>query len=147
MIGVILIAHMRTASETKATVEYILQEQCAFEAVDVINSDAAHAQSQALEVSLQTMSESCEAILVMTDIFGATPCNIAMNVIVQGDFAADIELVAGFNIPCVIKAILERNHHDVKTLAQLSLDAGQKYMRLGSQEAVVKQLFSKSKAA
>jgi len=147
LIGVILIGHARLASETKAAVEYILQQQTSFEAVDVTNSDEAINQTQAFSDVLESMLTQCDGVLVMTDIFGATPCNIAMNRIAQDHQASNIEMIAGFNLPCVIKTILEREHVSLDGLARLSLDSGQKYMRLGSQEQVVKQLFSKRRAA
>ena len=147
MIGVILIAHAHIASETKAAVEYILKQQVAFEAIDVTNSDAATAQEQAFSDALHQMSQDCDGVLVMIDIFGATPCNIAIDIIAQTDMQAEIEMVAGFNLPCVIKTILEREHHSLIDLAHLCFDSGQKYMRLGSQEQVVQQLFAKRKVA
>jgi len=146
LIGVILIAHARLASETKAAVEYILREQVAFEAIDVTNSDEAITQTQAFSDVLKIMLTQCDGVLVMVDIFGATPCNIAMNRIVQADKCANIEMIAGFNLPCVIKTMLERKHASLEDLARLSLDSGQKYMRLGSQEHVVQQIFSKRRA-
>ncbi|MDQ7003532.1 MAG: hypothetical protein Q9N67_00840 [Ghiorsea sp.] len=139
MIGIILIAHMRIASETKAAVESILQPQTSFEAVDVVNSDDTDTQSTLITASLKKVARDCNSILVMTDVFGATPCNMAIHMILQENIKADVELIAGFNLPCVIKAILERNHYNLADLAHLSLDAGQKYLRLGSQETVMKQ--------
>jgi len=147
LIGVVLVAHMHIASETKAAVEYILQQQEAFVAVDVVNSDDVAVQSLAFHAILKNMAQDCDAILVMTDIFGATPCNMAIHVMMQGDIPVEMELVAGFNIPSVIKAILERQHLSLEDLAQFSLDAGQKYLRLGSQEAVLKRMCANNKVA
>ncbi len=145
MIGIILIAHAGIASETKAAVEYILQEQQNFVAINIVNSDETEQQTKAFKESLQDMSQCCDGVLVMADIFGATPCNIAMNAIAKGNYACAIELIAGFNLPTLIKTMLEREHHDVQSLAHLSLDAGQKYMRLGSQEYAMQAAFESSK--
>jgi mannose/fructose-specific phosphotransferase system component IIA len=147
MIGIILIAHAKMASETKTAVEYILKEQPCFSAVDVVDSDDASKAEQQFCQCLDAMAQHCDGVLVMADIFGATPCNIAMKNIVALADASHIEMVAGFNLPSVIKVMLERAQMDVASLARASLDAGQKYMRLGSQEAVVQQCFEQSKAA
>ncbi len=147
MIGIILIAHAKIASETKAGVEYILKEQPYFSAIDVVNSDDATGAEQTFIQRLDDMAEHCDGVLVLADIFGATPCNLAMRSIVASSSATPIELVAGFNLPSVLKAMLEREQASLTELAHASLDAGQKYMRLGSQEAVVKTLFKQSKAA
>lgn len=147
MIGVILIAHARLASETKAAVTYILQEQVSFEAIDVTNSDEAITQTQVFSDVLEIMLAQCDGVLVMVDIFGATPCNIALNRIAQANQCVNIEMIAGFNLPCVIKTMLERKHASLEDLARLSLDSGQKYMRLGSQEHVVQKIFAKRKMA
>jgi len=147
MIGIVLIAHAKIASETQAAVEYILKAQPYLSAVDVVNSDQTAEVAKQLSTLLDELGQTCDGVLVMADIFGATPCNIAMNTIAASAHLKNIELVAGFNLPSVIKAVLEREQMDANALAQTCMDAGAKYMRLGSQEAVVQKLFTQSKAA
>ncbi len=147
MIGMILIAHAKIASETKAAVEYILKEQLYFSAVDVVDSDDASQAEHAFAQHLDAMARHCDGVLVLADIFGATPCNLAMRNIVASSSSTPIELVAGFNLPSVLKAMLSREQMGLAELAHASLDAGQKYMRLGSQEAAVKAWFQESRAA
>jgi len=45
-----------------------------------------------------------EGVLVMTDIFGATPSNIAMKLVDPGK----VELVAGVNLPMLLRALTYR---------------------------------------
>jgi len=145
VIGIVLIAHSKIASEIKAGAAYILQTQPCFEALDVISSDTVEAQSQQLKSLVEDMSATCDGILVMVDIFGATPCNMAMKVLANHELGIQYELVAGFNLPSVLKALMERKHTSLAELATLSLDAGREYMRLGSQKRIVEQALANQK--
>lgn len=131
MIGIILISHAHIASEMKAAVEHILGEQVAFEAVDIPNSNAS-AEEEKSFVTLLTNMHSGHGVLVMADLIGATPCNIALETL-QTLQRTDIEVIAGFNMPAVIKAVTCREQGlSVARLAQASIDAGRQYLCLSS---------------
>jgi PTS system ascorbate-specific IIA component len=62
---------------------------------------------------------SGEQILVLTDIFGATPSNVAKK-LVEG---TQIKLIAGVNLPMLLRAICYR-HESIETLVQRALAGG-----------------------
>lgn len=130
MIGIILIAHAHIATETKEVVEHILGQQVALDVVDIANSDFSNQEQQQYELLLASANKD-HGVLVMVDLFGATPCNIAL----KTENAANIVVVAGFNIPAVIKAITRREEGlSLKELAVASIEAGKQYMRVVSDD-------------
>lgn len=131
MIGIILISHAHMASEMKAAVEHILGEQLFFEAVDIPNSNASATEEKLFKTLLANMQDG-HGVLVMADLFGATPCNIAMEAL-QTSQGVGIDVIAGFNMPAVIKAVTCRAQDlSLADLAQTSLDAGRQYLCLSS---------------
>lgn len=125
MIGVLLLGHARIASETKYAVEHILGEQTQFQAVDIINSDMPD-EGAGLSAALAQLNQG-RGVLVLVDLFGATPWNMANRVVVNHHAI----LLSGFNVPTVIRAInMRQTCTDLNQLAQSSVEAGKHYMRL-----------------
>ncbi len=129
MIGMVLIAHARMASEAKRAVEHVLGEQSLFVAVDVEDSDD-------IDTAMETFTRAlrqCDAgdgVLVFADMFGGTPCNIAQS----GAAIGRCEVISGFNLPSLIKAASERSKEkDLHALASMSIEAGRQYMRTSSE--------------
>ena len=128
MIGLILISHAHVASETKAAVEHILGCQPLFEAVDIPDSDATCEQRKSFS-ELVKETNLGQGVLVMADVFGGTPCNIALTELKD----QHVEVMSGFNLPAVIKAIsLRCEHVSLDVLTQECVLAGQQYICKGS---------------
>jgi len=129
VIGVLLVAHTHIASESKAAAEHILGKQPNFEALDITHSEAAEDEKIKLEALVQQL-DTGEGVLILVDMYGATPWNITQAVC-QGRKA---EIISGFSLPTVIKAISKREEMtNLNTLAQKCVQAGQKYMQLVSE--------------
>ncbi|HKI61213.1 MAG TPA: PTS sugar transporter subunit IIA [Mariprofundaceae bacterium] len=124
MIGIVLIGHNHIASEMKAAVEHVVGEQPLMKAMDVFKD----ADPATVMQSLQAMIQSCdvgEGVLLLADMFGGTPCNIAM-----GCFrAGHVEVISGFNLPLLIKAAdLRCREKSLEALADTVLQSGRQYM-------------------
>jgi len=134
MIGIILVGHAHIAQEMKRAVEHILGSQAYMETLDVLSSDA----PQALQDKLEEMVCRCNrgaGVLVFADMFGGTPCNIALTCLQRGE----CEVISGFNLPALVKAASKRMDADVDltTLAKDVVKAGQQYVCLASDFMVV----------
>ena len=126
MIGVLLVGHARIASETKIAVEYILGQQVQFQAVDFVHSDTPDEKGLDLSKVLGSLDEG-QGVLVLVDLMGATPWNMVNRVVAD----KHAQLLSGFNVPAVIRAIsLRQTCLDLNQLAQSSVEAGKHYMRL-----------------
>ena len=129
MIGMILIGHAHIASEMKAAVEHILGKQAYMEALDVPSSR----DTNQLQDELEAMVHRCNrgyGILIFADLFGGTPCNIALSYLKSGE----CEVISGFNLPALIKAASCRDntHVALNQLAHQIIESGQQYICLAS---------------
>jgi len=128
MIGIVLIAHARIASESKKTIEHVLGEQPFLTAIDVENSEQIDSSLELMKAAIQ-QCDAGDGVLVFADMFGGTPCNIA-----QSSAMVDCEVISGFNIPSLIKAVTERGSAcDLKTLARDTVATGKQYMCVTSE--------------
>ncbi|MDQ6988335.1 MAG: PTS sugar transporter subunit IIA [Mariprofundaceae bacterium] len=128
MIGLILISHAHIASETKIAAEHILGPQPLFETVDIPDSDATQEQQKKFTALIQA-TDLGQGVLIMADVFGGTPCNMALESLA----ANKVEVISGFNMPAVIKALTLRCEDvDLELLVQECMIAGQQYICKGS---------------
>ena len=67
-------------------------------------------------------------VVIATDMFGGTPCNLALTLLDR----TKIEVLAGMNLPSLIKLIDIRNKLPLEQAVKEAIDAGRKYMRAGS---------------
>jgi len=124
MIGIVLIGHNRIASEMLAAVEHVVGEQPLMKAMDV-QSDSDTSQ---LTRELNSIIQACDVghgILLLADMFGGTPCNIAMGCFEPGR----VEVISGVNLPLLVKAAtLRSKEKNLIALADQVLQSGRMYM-------------------
>jgi len=128
MIGLVIVAHANVAAEMLRAVEHVVGPQSLVEAVDI----AADVDVDAARKELARVVERCDAghgVLVATDMFGGTPCNLALSCLKRGR----IEVVSGFNLPMLVKASkLRAETDDVLQLARQVQETGRYHMHLAS---------------
>ena len=126
MIGLVLIGHTRIASEMKRALEFVVGEQVLMEAVDATEDMT----PESLAEKLHQKIRSCDigkGVLVLADMFGGTPCNVAMGALEPGR----VEVVSGFNLPLLIKAVSMRTQvAGVSELANHVVRAGRQYIQV-----------------
>ncbi|ATX81005.1 PTS system, mannose-specific IIA component [Mariprofundus ferrinatatus] len=126
MIGIVVIGHASIASEMRKALEHVVGEQSLIETLDVVAGDS----PEQLSKTLRAMIRGCdvgEGVLLLADMFGGTPCNVAMGALEKGR----VEVVSGFNLPLLIKAATLRNTvHDLSEFAAQVVESGRLYMRV-----------------
>jgi len=129
MIGMVIVGHGRVASEMKHAVEHVLGAQACLETLDVLSSTHVEALEQQLQASLERCNQG-KGVLMLADMFGGTPCNIALRCMRAGVY----EVVSGFNLPALMRAATQRGTPDVDVhgLAQDVVKAGAQYMCVAS---------------
>jgi len=116
--GILIIAHAPLASALRACVLHVYPEAAPdLLALDVAPHDNTET-SQAAAMALMSQL-ACEKVLVLTDVFGATPCNVAQKV-VDGEHA---KLVAGVNLPMLLRTVNYRRE-SLETLVARALAGG-----------------------
>jgi PTS system ascorbate-specific IIA component len=104
MAGLLIIAHAPLASSLKTVVAHVFPNETGIEAVDVA-ADAAPDEVEKLARAAARLVADPE-VLVLTDVFGATPCNTAMR-LADG---AQVRVVAGVNVPMLWRAVAYRRN-------------------------------------
>jgi PTS system mannose-specific IIA component len=129
MIGVVVVSHGRLADEFVAATEHVLGPQRQMMAVAIgPDDDMASRRADILEAARTV--DSGDGVIILTDMFGGTPSNLAISVIEEGRY----EVIAGVNLPMLVKLTTERARQPLAACATLAADAGRHYIRLASAE-------------
>jgi len=124
----ILIAHARIADEMVAAAEHVLGKQPLLASLNVVDSDRPD-QLQDELARLIRQTDTGHGVLVLADMFGGTPCNVALSCAEPGR----VEVLSGFNLPALIKALSLRAHsNDLKEIAGDVSKSAQQYICLSS---------------
>jgi len=98
MIGLLVLSHGRLAEELVASARTIVGEDAALEAVSIDWNDDVDEASGRIKEALERV-DTGSGVLVMTDMFGGTPTNLALAMLEPGR----VEIVTGVNLPMLIK--------------------------------------------
>jgi mannose PTS system EIIA component len=127
MIGLVLVTHGQLATEFRAAVEHVVGHQEAFEAVSIGPEDDMEERRRDIMSAVDRVNDG-SGVILLTDMFGGTPSNLAISVMQPGS----IEVVAGVNLPMLIKLASVRGESDLNQAACCAQDAGRKYINVAS---------------
>ena len=128
MIGMVLVTHGRLASEFAAALEHVVGAQTQIAAVCIGPDDDMEERRQDI---LRCISEvdSGDGAVLLTDMFGGTPSNLAISVMDRGK----VEVIAGVNLPMLIKLASLRQSEGLERAVLGAQEAGRKYINVASQ--------------
>jgi mannose PTS system EIIA component len=127
MIGIVLVTHGRLADELRSALEHVVGSQNQIEAIAIGPDDDIAQRREQIIQSVRTV-DSGEGVVVLTDMFGGTPSNLAISVMERGR----IEVLAGVNLPMLVKLASIRRDASLDTAVQAAQDAGRKYINVAS---------------
>jgi PTS system mannose-specific IIA component len=127
MIGLVLVTHGRLACEFRAALEHVVGPQKQLEAVTIGPDDDMEERRREI-VEAVARVESGDGVVVLTDMFGGTPSNLAISVM-EG---SAIEVVAGINLPMLIKLATVRADTPLAEAVGQAQEAGRKYINIAS---------------
>lgn len=128
MIGVVLVTHGSLAVSFKNAVEHVVGEQIDFETVCIEADDNMEQRRQDI-IDAADRADTGNGVIIVTDMFGGTPSNLAISILES----SRREVIAGANLPMLIKLVGMRGGDDMtKTLAQAA-EAGRKYINIASE--------------
>lgn len=128
MIGMVLVTHGRLATEFIAALEHVVGPQRNVAAVCIGPEDDMELRRKEILDSALRVDDG-EGVVVLTDMFGGTPSNLAISIIDR----AKIEVIAGMNLPMLIKLASVRNTEKLADAVTAARDAGRKYINVASQ--------------
>ncbi|MGH6744203.1 PTS system mannose-specific IIA component [Novosphingobium sp. PhB57] len=128
MIGMILVTHGNLAEEFVHAMEHVVGDQSAVATVCIgPNDDMERRRSEIAEAI--TAVDSGEGVIILTDLFGGTPSNLAISLMQAGK----VEVIAGINLPMLIRLAKARACMSVRDAAAAARDAGRNYITIASE--------------
>lgn len=127
MIGLVLVTHGRLAEEFLAALEHIVGPQEQTAAVCIGPDDDMELRRGDILREIEAV-DSGDGVAVLTDMFGGTPSNLAISIMEP----AKVEVLAGINLPMLIKLAAARGEEDLKSAVTAAQEAGRKYINIAS---------------
>ena len=127
MIGVVIVSHANIAKELLGVIQHIVGPQEKIVSISIFPEDDMKKKRQEIIDAVKNV-DSGEGVVVLTDMFGGTPSNLAISVMEK----EKIEVVAGVNLPMLIKMMSIRNKKSMKELIKISQESGRKYINVAS---------------
>ncbi|AZN70292.1 PTS sugar transporter subunit IIA [Georhizobium profundi] len=127
MIGLVLVTHGKLAEEFKHALEHVVGPQASVETV-CIGPDDDMDQRRLDIVDAVGRADNGSGVIILTDMFGGTPSNLSISVMDGGR----IEVIAGVNLPMLIKLAGVRVDGNMERALEEAQDAGRKYINVAS---------------
>lgn len=127
MIGLVLVTHGRLAEEFLAALEHIVGPQEQTAAICIGPDDDMEQRRSDILREVEAVN-SGDGVAVLTDMFGGTPSNLAISIMEP----AKVEVLAGINLPMLIKLTAARGENDLKAAVTAAQEAGRKYINIAS---------------
>ena len=128
MIGMVLVTHGRLAAEFISALEHVVGPQRNIAAVCIGPDDDMEKRRQDILRSVEEVNAG-GGVVLLTDMFGGTPSNLAISVMDK----AKIEVIAGVNLPMLIKLASLRQTESLADAVRGAQEAGRKYINVASQ--------------
>jgi mannose PTS system EIIA component len=128
MIGIVIVTHGRLASEFIHAVEHVVGQQPQMEAICIGPDDKMDVRRKDIADAVANVDNG-KGVVILTDMFGGTPSNLAISLLEEGK----VEVVAGLNLPMLVKLARIRGDSTLHKAVAAAQDAGRKYINIASQ--------------
>ena len=128
MIGLVLVTHGALAVEFKSALEHVVGPQEQVETICIGPDDDMEARRNDIIDAVGTANTG-QGVVILTDMFGGTPSNLAISVLEAGR----VEVIAGMNLPMLIKLSSVRSSGNMAAALEEAQTAGRKYINVASQ--------------
>lgn len=127
MIGLVLVTHGKLAEEFRNALEHVVGPQQCLETVSIGPEDDMDQRRMDI-IEAVSKAEDGQGVIILTDMFGGTPSNLSISVMDGGR----IEVIAGVNLPMLIKLASIRTDGDMEKSLAEAQEAGRKYINVAS---------------
>jgi PTS system mannose-specific IIA component len=128
MIGLVLVTHGGLATEFRIAMEHVVGPQEAIEAICIGPDDDMESRRADIAAAVERVNDGAGVIL-LTDLFGGTPSNLAISLLDAGR----VEVIAGINLPMLIRLESARRTMSVTQAVAAAREAGKKYISVASE--------------
>lgn len=127
MIGLVIVTHGGLAREFRAALEHVHGPQTQLETISIGPDDDMETRRNEIVEATKTV-DTGDGVILLTDMFGGTPSNLAISVMEQ----TKVEVIAGINLPMLIKLASIRNEVGLDEAIGEAQEAGRKYINVAS---------------
>ncbi len=128
MIGLILVTHGGLADEFVHAMEHVVGKQEALATICIGPHDDMAVRREEIADAIREV-DSGEGAIILTDLFGGTPSNLAISLLDTGR----VEVIAGINLPMLIRLAGARKSMNVTDAVTAARDAGRNYITIASE--------------
>jgi len=127
MIGLVLVTHGGLAAEFRAALEHVVGAQENFETISIGPDDDMEARREDILAAIGRVDAGA-GVIVLTDMFGGTPSNLSVSAFEPGR----VDVIAGVNLPMLIKLASVRQSMPLSEAAASATAAARRYIRAAS---------------
>ena len=128
MIGLVLVTHGRLAAEFITAMEHVVGPQQRIEAICIGPDDDMEGRRNDIAEAI-CRADAGLGVIILTDLFGGTPSNLAISLMKS----QSVEVIAGVNLPMLIRLEGARKTMNLKAAVAAARDAGRKYISVASE--------------
>ncbi|WP_411291953.1 PTS sugar transporter subunit IIA [Sphingorhabdus sp.] len=128
MIGLILVTHGKLANEFLVALEHVVGPQRDVATICIGPHDDMEARRNEIAAAIKKV-DTGKGVIILSDLFGGTPSNLAISLLDGGR----VEVIAGVNLPMLIRLDSARKNLDVKEAVAAAREAGRKYISVASE--------------
>ncbi len=128
MIGMVLVTHGQLATEFRAALEHVVGPQEQLETITIGPDDDMETRRKDIMAAVYRVNTG-DGVVVLTDMFGGTPSNLAISLMGR----ENVEVIAGINLPMLIRLGSARKAMKVTEAVAAARDAGRKYITVASE--------------
>ena len=126
--GLILVTHGRLSEEFLVAMEHVVGKQPQVATISIGPNDDMEQRRSEIAAAIEEV-DTGEGVIILTDLFGGTPSNLAISLLEAGR----VEVIAGVNLPMLIRLEGARRAMDVREAVAAAREAGQKYISVASE--------------
>lgn len=127
LIGLVLVTHGRLALELVAALEHVVGPQTQVATVCIGPDDDMEQRRADILKAVEAVNAGA-GVVVLTDMFGGTPSNLAISMMERGG----VEVIAGVNLPMLVKLAKVRSNQPLSVAVNSAEEAGRKYIAAAS---------------
>jgi PTS system mannose-specific IIA component len=128
MIGMILVTHGQLAEHFVHAMEHVVGPQEAVATICIGPNDDMELRREEIAAAIKAVNTG-DGVIVLTDLFGGTPSNLAISLLERGH----IEVIAGINLPMLIRLAGARGKMGVTEAVEAAQVAGRNYITVASE--------------
>lgn len=128
MIGLILVTHGALAVEFVYAMEHVVGRQESVATICIAPHDDMEKRRKDIADAVKKV-DSGQGVIILTDLFGGTPSNLAISLMRAGQ----VEVIAGINLPMLIRLAGARKTMDVTGAVAAAREAGRNYITVASE--------------